>query len=108
LLSAALRAWISILALAILRNPVQGLRQSLEGKHVRSLRPPRRHALDGGFRTLAHSVDQTILIGGVLDPDAVALGVHRVARTADLDRSFRARLERIAHCDRYFVRHLLR
>src|SRR5262249_37997733 len=87
------------LALAVLRDLVERLRKALERKRVRGLGALGGGALDHGVRRTAHRLDHLLLLGGVLDPEAVALGVHRKARAADLQRRFRTGLERIADHD---------
>ena len=57
---------------------------------------------------LRMALDHLLFLRGVLDPEPVALGVHRVGRAADLERGFRARLQRVADHDRDFVDDLLR
>src|SRR5258707_690122 len=59
---------------AFLAHLVQRLRQALERKHIAGGGAARRRALDGQVGTLAHGVDQTRLLGGILDPGAVGLG----------------------------------
>src|SRR5476651_966691 len=73
-------------AFAILRQPVERLGEALEREGIGGLGALGRHALDGDIGGLAHGVDHPLFLGGVLDPEAVALGVHRVRRAADIER----------------------
>src|SRR5216684_5480918 len=81
------------LALAILRQFVERLRKSLQREGVRGLGALGRHALDHDVRSLTHGVDHPLFLGGVLDPQTIALGVHRVRSATDLQRRFRAGLQ---------------
>src|ERR1700722_15563131 len=92
---------------AFLADLVERLGEPLERIGVGRRGAPRRLALDGHIRALAHGIDQTRLLGSVLDPGAVTLGVHVVARAAELDGRVGIRLEPVADDDRYLVLHLL-
>src|SRR3984957_2702818 len=96
------------LAPAILRQPVERLGKPLQRERIRGLGALCRHPLDDHIGGLAHGVDHPLFLGGVLDPEAVALGVHRVGSAADLKRRFRARLQGVADYDRDFVGDFLR
>src|SRR5258707_4183485 len=88
---------------AFLAHLVQRLRQALERKHIAGGGAARRRALDGQVGALAHGVDQTRLLGGILDPGAVGLGVHGVGGPAHFERRVRIALEAIADDERDLV-----
>src|SRR5262249_3626422 len=77
-------AQLGALALALLRDLVERLRKPLQRKCIRGLGALGGDALDHGVRRTAQRLDHLLFLGGVLDPEAVALGVHRIARAADL------------------------
>src|SRR3954463_7202505 len=89
--------------LAILRQFVERLGKPLHREVVRGLGALSRHALDHHVGSLAHGFDHPFFLGGILDPEAVALGVHRIGTTADLQGRFRARFQRVADHDGHFV-----
>src|SRR4029077_17341302 len=70
-----------------------------------------RATLRGSFHrqvgAFAHGIDHASLLGDVLDPGAVVLGVHRELGGADLGGGVRIRFERISDDDRYLVLYLL-
>src|SRR6266567_227451 len=64
-------------------------------------------ALHRQVGALAHGIDHARLLGNVLDPGPVVLGVHPELGGADLGGGVRIGLERIADDDRHLVLHLL-
>src|SRR5262245_58297508 len=79
-----------------LRSAVERLRNALERERVGGRGSLRGLGLDHGVAGLAHGLDQPRLFGGVLDPGAVVLGVHREAAAADGHGRFGVGLEGIA------------
>src|SRR6516165_559252 len=71
------------LALAVLSDPVERLRQALQREGVGGLGAFGGNALDHEISGPAHGLDHALLLGRILDPEPVALGVHRVSRAAD-------------------------
>src|SRR5438874_13297524 len=76
------------LAPAILRDLVERLGKPLQGKGVGGFGALGGNALDRGIGGFAHGFNHPLLFGRVLDPESVALGVHRKRRAADLERRF--------------------
>src|SRR5665213_3741114 len=66
----------SALAPAILRHAVEGLGEALQRERVGGLGALGGDALDRHVGGLAHGLDHAIFLGGVLDPEVVALSVH--------------------------------
>src|SRR5438874_8059658 len=96
------------LAPAILRQAVERLRQAFQRKGVDSLGALGGDALDGDVGGFAHGIYHPLFLGRVLDPEPVALGIHRVRAATDFERRLRTRLERVADHDRDFVDDLFR
>src|SRR5215204_7261421 len=63
--------------LALLGNTVERLAEPLEGVTVGGLGAARRGTLDHKLATLTHGIHHARLLGGIPDPGAVVLGVHR-------------------------------
>src|SRR5207237_10847409 len=93
--------------LAFLLGAVERLRETLERVLVGRLGAAAGDALDGEVGALAHGIDHARLLGDVLDPGAVVLGVHRELGGADLGGGVRGRFERIPDDDRYLVFYLV-
>src|SRR5581483_12248527 len=85
------------LAPAVLRDLVESLRQALQREGVDGLGALGRNTLDRDIGRAAHGLHHGVFLGRVLDPESVALGVHRVGRAADVDRRFRTGLQLIAN-----------
>src|SRR5260370_2853225 len=81
---------------ALLRGAVEGLGQSLERIAVDRFRAAAGGAAHDEVGALAHGIDQPRLLGRILDPGAVALGVHGELGGADLGGRVGRALERIA------------
>src|SRR5450756_1992003 len=71
---------------AILRESFERLGKPLQRKGVGGLGALGGYALDGHIRGLAHGVHHPLFFGGVLDPEAIALSVHRIRRAAEEER----------------------
>src|SRR5436305_14748564 len=63
--------------LALLGGTVERLAEPLERVTVGGLGAARRGALDHKLATLTHGIHHARLLGGIPDPGAVVLGVHR-------------------------------
>src|SRR5688500_4709061 len=82
---------------ALLGDLVERLADTLERICVRCLGGARRLALDHEIGATAHRIGQLALLGGVLNPGAVALGVHRKGGLANRGSCFGAWFLRVSH-----------
>src|SRR5262249_27952615 len=86
---------------------VERLSEALERVLVGRLGAAARGSLYRQVGALAHGIDHARLLGNVLDPGPVVVGVHRELGGADLGGGVRIGLERIADDDGHLVLHLL-
>src|SRR5258708_25246904 len=93
--------------LALLLDLVERLGEALERILVGRLGAAARSSLHRQIGALAHGVDHARFLAGVLDPGAIALGVHGELGGADLGGGNRIGLERVADNDRHLVLHLV-
>src|SRR5262249_20719383 len=89
--------------LALLLDLVERLSEALERVLVGGLGAAARGSLHRQIGALAHGVDHTRFLGGVLDPGPIVFGVHRELGGADLGGGIGIGLERIADHPRHLV-----
>src|SRR5258708_24297303 len=93
--------------LALLLDLVERLGEALERILVGRLGAAARSSLHSQIGALAHGVDHARFLAGVLDPGAIALGVHGELGGADLGGGSRICPERVADNHRHLVLHLV-
>src|SRR6476620_9024800 len=93
-------------SLALLRDAVERLGEALQRIAIGRFGTAPRFAGHDHVGAAPHRVDHARLFGGVLEPGAVGLRVHRVLVRADVDVCLRTGLERIADHDRNLVAHV--
>src|SRR5215831_2052129 len=88
---------------AFLPDLVERQREAFERIHIGAHGPFGGRALDHKILAFAHGFDQLGLLGGILHPSAVRLGIHRIVPARDFNVGVAVGLEPVTEDDRNLI-----